>query len=111
MKRNSLKVCGSCLGRDRKRSPNEPYFFSAANNLDFREVPGNTWLHNLQRHHPGYRDIVVPQGPVEEVVEEDPSDPGASAIPTLQVTDTELNALQSRFLQETPNPERMTDLG
>ncbi|XP_044717935.1 PIF1-like helicase domain-containing protein [Hirsutella rhossiliensis] len=94
----------------------------------------------LQRHHPGYRDIVVsqnrlqripldgsivasiasqvadipdgevPQGPVEEVVEEDPSDADASAIPNLQVTDTELNALQSRFLDGTPNPERMTDL-
>ncbi|KAM4067595.1 PIF1-like helicase [Hirsutella rhossiliensis] len=49
-------------------------------------------------HHPGYRDIVVPQGPVEEAVEEDPSDADASAIPNLQVTDTELNALQSRFL-------------
>ncbi|XP_044718765.1 PIF1-like helicase domain-containing protein [Hirsutella rhossiliensis] len=44
------------------------------------------------------------------VVEEDPSDADASAIPNLQVTDTELNALQSRFLDGTPNPERMTDL-
>ncbi|KAM4060914.1 ATP-dependent DNA helicase PIF1 [Hirsutella rhossiliensis] len=68
------------------------------------------WLHYLQRHHPGYRDIAVPQGPVEEAVEEDPSDADASAIPNLQVSDTELNALQSRFLDGTPNPERMTDL-
>ncbi|KJZ69231.1 hypothetical protein HIM_11381 [Hirsutella minnesotensis 3608] len=89
-----------------------------------------TWLHYLHRHHPGYRDIVVsqdrlkqlldgsavasiasqvadvldgevPQGPVEEDVEEDPSDADASAIPNLQVTDTELNALQSRFLDGT----------
>ncbi|XP_044717958.1 ATP-dependent DNA helicase [Hirsutella rhossiliensis] len=44
------------------------------------------------------------------VVEEDPSDADASAIPNLQVTDTELNALQSRFLDGTPNPEGMTDL-
>ncbi|XP_044723702.1 ATP-dependent DNA helicase PIF1 [Hirsutella rhossiliensis] len=43
-------------------------------------------------------------------VEEDPSDADASAIPNLQVSDTELNALQSRFLDGTPNPERMTDL-
>ncbi|KAM4062399.1 hypothetical protein HRG_013598 [Hirsutella rhossiliensis] len=34
-----------------------------------------TWLHYLRRHHPGYRDIVVPQGPVEEASEEDPSMP------------------------------------
>ncbi|KAM4055582.1 hypothetical protein HRG_015072 [Hirsutella rhossiliensis] len=61
----------------------------------------SAWLHYLHRHHPGYRDIVVPQGPVEEVVEEDPSDADASAIPNLQVTDTELNALQSRFLDGT----------
>ena len=211
MKRNSLKICSRCISRDRERTPDEPYFFSAANSLDFGEVPGNlpsltmveemliarvhvhvkvlqvrgaqykyrghvvhflrnvgrlfeelpvlpedldivllrppnmegdphfqqqfardfrvrrscllTWLHYLQRHHPGYRDIVVrqdrlqrlpldgsivasvasqvadvpdgevPQGPVEEAVEEDPSDADASAIPNLQVTDTELNAL------------------
>ncbi|KAM4064224.1 ATP-dependent DNA helicase PIF1 [Hirsutella rhossiliensis] len=43
-------------------------------------------------------------------VEEDPSDADASAIPNLQVSDTELNALQSRFLDGAPNPERMTDL-
>ncbi|KJZ70977.1 hypothetical protein HIM_09632 [Hirsutella minnesotensis 3608] len=228
MKRNSLKICSRCVGRDRKKVPNEPYFFSAANHLDFGEVPTNlpdltmveemliarvhvhvkvlqvrgaqykyrghvvhflrnvgrlfeelpalpeeldivllrppntegdprfrqqfardfrvrrsclsAWLHYLQRHHPGYRDTVVsqnrlqripldgsvvasiasqvadipdgevPQGPVEEVVEEDPSDADASAIPNLQITDTELNALQSRFLDGTPNPERMTDL-
>ncbi|KJZ71746.1 hypothetical protein HIM_08888 [Hirsutella minnesotensis 3608] len=55
-------------------------------------------------------DGEVPQGPVEGVVEEDPTDADASAIPNLQVTDTELNALQSRFLDGTPNPERMTDL-
>ncbi|KAM4056434.1 PIF1-like helicase [Hirsutella rhossiliensis] len=59
---------------------------------------------------PGYRDIVVPQGPVEEAMDEDPSDADASAIPNLQVTDTELNALQSRFLNGTPDPERMADL-
>ncbi|KJZ69974.1 hypothetical protein HIM_10645 [Hirsutella minnesotensis 3608] len=99
-----------------------------------------TWLYYLQRHHPGYRDIVVrqdrlqrlpldgsivasiasqvadipdgevPQGPVEEAVEEDPSDADASAIPNLQVTDTELNALQSRLIHSTPDPERMADL-
>ncbi|KAM4060764.1 PIF1-like helicase [Hirsutella rhossiliensis] len=214
MKRNSLKICSRCIGRDRKKALDEPYFFSAANNLDFGEVPGNlpdltmveemliarihvhvkvlqvrgaqykyrghvihflrnigrlfeelpvlpkeldivllrppnmegdprfqqqfardfrvrrscllTWLYYLQRHHPGYRDIVVsqdrlqrlpldgsivasiasqvadipdgeiPQGPVEEALEEDPCDADASAIPNLQVTDTELNALQSR---------------
>ncbi|KJZ68932.1 hypothetical protein HIM_11675 [Hirsutella minnesotensis 3608] len=91
-------------------------------------------------HHPGYRDIVVrqdrlqqlpldgsvvasiasqladipdgevPQGPVEEAVEEDPSDADASAIPNLQVTDTELNALQSRLLDGAPDPEHMADL-
>lgn len=228
MKRNSMKICSRCISRDRKRSPNEPYFFGAANNLDFGEVPSNlpdltmieemliarvhvhvkvlqvrgaqykyrghvvhflrnvgrlfeelpvlpgeldvvllrppnmegdprfqqqfardfrvrrscllAWLNYLQRHHPGYRHIVVrqdrlqrlpldgsivasiasqvadipdgeaPQGPVEEAVEEDPSDADASAIPNLQITDTELNALQSRFLDGTPNPERMADL-
>ncbi|KAM4061826.1 hypothetical protein HRG_013382 [Hirsutella rhossiliensis] len=41
MKRNSLKICSRCIGRDRKKTPHEPYFFSAANNLDFGEVPGN----------------------------------------------------------------------
>ncbi|KAJ3454226.1 hypothetical protein MRS44_018120 [Fusarium solani] len=228
MKKNSLGVCSRCISRDRERTPDEPYFFSAANSLDFGEVPGSlpsltmveemliarvhvhvkvlqvrgsqykyrghvahflrnvgrlfeelpvlpeeldivllrppdmegdphfqqqfardfrvrrscllTWLHYLQRHHPGYRDIVVrqdrlqrlpldgsivasvasqvadipdgeaPQGPVEEDVEEDPADADASAIPNLQVTDTELNALQSRFLHGTPDPERMADL-
>ncbi|KAM4060930.1 ATP-dependent DNA helicase PIF1 [Hirsutella rhossiliensis] len=178
MKRNSLKICSRCIGRDRKKAPNEPYFFSAANHLDFGEIPANLpdltmveemliarvhvhvkvlqvrgaqykyrghvvhFLRNVgrlfeelpvlaeeldivllrppniggdprfqqqfardfRRHHPGYRDIVVPQGPVEEVVEEDPSEPDASAIPNLQITDTELNALQSRFLDGTPNP-------
>ncbi|KAG7403995.1 hypothetical protein Forpi1262_v018622 [Fusarium oxysporum f. sp. raphani] len=69
-----------------------------------------TWLHYLQRHHPGHRDIVVrqarlqrlpldgsivasiasqvadvpdgelPQGPVEEAIEEDPS--GANVLNT-----------------------------
>ncbi|KAM4055512.1 ATP-dependent DNA helicase [Hirsutella rhossiliensis] len=48
----------------------------------------SAWLHYLHRHHPGYRDIVVPQGPVEEVVEEDPSDADASAIPNLQRADS-----------------------
>ncbi|EXK80752.1 hypothetical protein FOQG_14785 [Fusarium oxysporum f. sp. raphani 54005] len=238
MKSNSLKICSRCISRDRKRTPNEPYFFSDANNLDFREVSGNlpdltmveeiliarvhvhvkvlqvrvaqykyrghvvhflrnvgtlleelpvlpdeldivllhppnmegdphfqqqfardfrvrrscllTWLHYLQRHHSGYRDIVVrqdrlqrfpldgsivasivsqvadvpdgelpqglttaqykQQGPVEEAIEEDPSGADASAIPNLQATDTELNALQSRFVHGTPDPERMADL-
>ncbi|KJZ69477.1 hypothetical protein HIM_11139 [Hirsutella minnesotensis 3608] len=228
MKLNGLKICSRCISRDGKRGPNEPFFFSAANNLDFGEVPGNlpdltmveemliarvhvhvkvlqvrgaqykyrghvvhflrnvgrlfeelpvlpeeldivllrppdmeegprfqqqfardfrvrrscllTWLYYLQRHHPGYRDVVVrqdrlqrlpldgsivasiasqvadipdgevPQGPVEEGVEEDPSDADASAIPNLQVTDTELNALQSRLLNGAPDPERMADL-
>ncbi|KAM4060858.1 ATP-dependent DNA helicase PIF1 [Hirsutella rhossiliensis] len=41
MKRNSLKICSRCIGRDRKKALDEPYFFSAANNLDFGEVPGN----------------------------------------------------------------------
>ncbi|KAH6985471.1 hypothetical protein EDB80DRAFT_732712, partial [Ilyonectria destructans] len=41
MKINSLKICSRCISRDRERTPNEPYFFSAANNLDFGEVPGN----------------------------------------------------------------------
>ncbi|KAM4067071.1 PIF1-like helicase [Hirsutella rhossiliensis] len=59
---------------------------------------------DLRRHHRGYRDIVVPKGPVEEAVEEDPSDADASAIPNLQVTDTELNALQSRFLDVRRTP-------
>ncbi|KJK73873.1 hypothetical protein H634G_10851 [Metarhizium anisopliae BRIP 53293] len=98
------------------------------------------WLHYLQRHHPGYRDIVVnenrlqrlprdgsivdsiasqvadipdgeiPQGPVEEGVEEDPSGADASAIPNLKVTETELNALQSRILNDTSDPELVTDL-
>ncbi|XP_044723807.1 PIF1-like helicase domain-containing protein [Hirsutella rhossiliensis] len=172
MKRNSLKICSRCIGRDRKKALDEPYFFSAANNLDFGEVPGNLpdltmveemliarihvhvkvlqvrgaqykyrghvihFLRNIgrlfeelpvlpkeldivllrppnmegdprfqqqfardfRRHHPGYRDIVIPQGPVEEALEEDPCDADASAIPNLQVTDTELNALQSRVL-------------
>ncbi|KAH7120188.1 hypothetical protein B0J13DRAFT_457544, partial [Dactylonectria estremocensis] len=42
MKRNSLKICSRCItgSRDKERAPNEPYF-SAANNLDFGEVPGN----------------------------------------------------------------------
>ncbi|KAM4058266.1 ATP-dependent DNA helicase PIF1 [Hirsutella rhossiliensis] len=55
-------------------------------------------------HHPGYRDIVVPQGPVEEAVEEDPSDADASAIPNLQVTDTELNALHAQARHQMPLP-------
>ncbi|KAH7118213.1 hypothetical protein B0J13DRAFT_590116 [Dactylonectria estremocensis] len=41
MKRNSLQICSRCIGRDRERAPDEPYFFSATNNLDFGEVPGN----------------------------------------------------------------------
>ncbi|EEU34868.1 uncharacterized protein NECHADRAFT_98098 [Fusarium vanettenii 77-13-4] len=228
IKKNSLGVCSRCISRDRERTADEPYFFSATNSLNFGEVPGNlpsltmveemliarvhvhvkvlqvrgsqykyrghvvhflrnvgrlfeelpvlpeeldivllrppnmegdphfqqqfardfrvrrscllTWLHYLQRHHPGYRDIVVrqdrlqrlpldgsivasvasqvadipngeaPQGPIEEDIEEDPADADASAIPDLQVTDTELNALQSRLLHSTPDPERMADL-
>ncbi|KAM4061713.1 PIF1-like helicase [Hirsutella rhossiliensis] len=190
MKRNSLKICSRCISRDRKKGPNEPYFFSAANNLDFGKVhvhvkvlqvrgaqykyrghvvhflrnvgrlfeelpvlpeeldvvllrPPNMegsprfrqqFARDLRRHHRGYRDIVVsqnrlhrlpldgnivdsiasqvadipdgevPKGPVEEAVEEDPSDADASAIPNLQVTDTELNALQSRFLDVRRTP-------
>ncbi|KAM4066720.1 ATP-dependent DNA helicase PIF1 [Hirsutella rhossiliensis] len=186
MKRNSSKICSRCIGRDRKKALDEPYFFSAANNLDFGEVPANLpdltmveemliarvhvhvkvlqvrgaqykyrghvvhFLRNVGRLFeelpvlPEELDIVllrppnvegdprfrqqfardfrnrlqrlpldgsivasiasqvadiadgeVPQGPVEEVVEEDPSDADASAIPNLQVTDTELNALQT----------------
>ncbi|KAM4055511.1 hypothetical protein HRG_015032 [Hirsutella rhossiliensis] len=41
MKRNSSKICSRCIGRDRKKALDEPYFFSAANNLDFGEVPAN----------------------------------------------------------------------
>ncbi|KAM4063728.1 hypothetical protein HRG_012510 [Hirsutella rhossiliensis] len=41
MKRISLKIYSRCIGRDRKKAPDEPYFFSATSNLDFREVPGN----------------------------------------------------------------------
>lgn len=96
------------------------------------------WLHYLQRHHPGYRDIVVsenclqrlpdgsivdfiasqvadmrdgeiPQGPVEEDVEEAPSH-ADTAIPNLQVTETELNALQSRILDDTPDRGFVTNL-
>ncbi|XP_044723694.1 ATP-dependent DNA helicase PIF1 [Hirsutella rhossiliensis] len=178
MKRNSLKICSRCIGRDRKKAPNEPYFFSAANHLDFGEIPANLpdltmveemliarvhvhvkvlqvrgaqykyrghvvhFLRNVgrlfeelpvlaeeldivllrppniggdprfqqqfardfRRHHPGYRDIVVPQGPVEEVVEEDPSEPDASAIPNLQITDTELNALHAQTHHQMPLP-------
>ncbi|XP_044717890.1 PIF1-like helicase domain-containing protein [Hirsutella rhossiliensis] len=49
-------------------------------------------------------DGEVPQGPVEEVVEEDPSDADASAIPNLQVTDTELNALHAQAHHQMPLP-------
>ncbi|KAM4067919.1 ATP-dependent DNA helicase PIF1 [Hirsutella rhossiliensis] len=49
-------------------------------------------------------DGEVPQGPVEEVVEEDPSDADASAIPNLQVTDTELNALHAQTHHQMPLP-------
>ncbi|KAM3459124.1 hypothetical protein MY3296_000271 [Beauveria thailandica] len=31
----------AAFSRDRKRASDEPYFFSAANNLDFGEVPSN----------------------------------------------------------------------
>ncbi|EEU33917.1 uncharacterized protein NECHADRAFT_55879, partial [Fusarium vanettenii 77-13-4] len=41
MKKNSLGVCSRCISRDRERTADEPYFFSAANSLDFGEVPGN----------------------------------------------------------------------
>ncbi|KAH6988597.1 hypothetical protein EDB80DRAFT_654786 [Ilyonectria destructans] len=41
MKRNSSKSCSCYISRDKERAPNEPYFFSAANNLDFGELPGN----------------------------------------------------------------------
>ncbi|KAH7109321.1 hypothetical protein B0J13DRAFT_462980 [Dactylonectria estremocensis] len=41
MKRNSSKSGSRCISRDKERAPNQPYFFSAANNLDFGEVPGN----------------------------------------------------------------------
>ncbi|KAK8913490.1 hypothetical protein VCV18_011496 [Metarhizium anisopliae] len=227
MKQNSLNICSRCISRDRKRASDEPYFFSAANNLDFGEVPGNLpdltmveemliarvhvhvkvlqvrgaqykyrghvvhflrnvgrlfeelpvvpedldivlirppmmdgdprlqqqfardfrvrrsclliWLRYLQRHHPGYRDIVVnenrlqrlpvdgsiigsitsqvadlpdgdaPKGPAEEAVEEEEGlgDADAAAIPNLQVTETELNALQSRIFNGTSDHERM----
>ncbi|PON19971.1 hypothetical protein TGAM01_v211164 [Trichoderma gamsii] len=229
MKRNSLNICSRCISRDRKRASDEPCFFSAANHLDFGEVPSNLpnltmveemliarvhvhvkvlqvrgaqykyrghvvhflrnvgklfeelpvlpenldiillrppvdgdpllqpqfardfrvrrsclliWLQYLQRHHQGYREIVVredflqrlpvdgsiidsiasqvadipdseaPQGPVEETADDggDPSDADASAIPNLQVADTELNALQSRIFNGTPDYESMTVL-
>ncbi|KAH7119472.1 hypothetical protein B0J13DRAFT_457717, partial [Dactylonectria estremocensis] len=41
MKRNSSKSCSCCISQDKERAPNEPYFFSTANNLNFGEVPGN----------------------------------------------------------------------
>ncbi|XP_044714708.1 DDE superfamily endonuclease domain-containing protein [Hirsutella rhossiliensis] len=184
MKRNSSKICSRCIGRDRKKALDEPYFFSAANNLDFGEVPANLpdltmveemliarvhvhvkvlqvrgaqykyrghvvhFLRNVGRLFeelpvlPEELDIVllrppnvegdlafgnsllaisgivasiasqvadiadgeVPQGPVEEVVEEDPSDADASAIPNLQVTDTELNALHAQTHHQMPLP-------
>ncbi|KAM4062490.1 PIF1-like helicase [Hirsutella rhossiliensis] len=93
------------------------------------------WLHYLQRHHPGYRDIAVsqdrlhrlpldgnivasiasqvadmpdgevPQGPVEEAVEEDPSDADASAIPNLQrMTDLEYMPRSAQTLHRMPLP-------
>ncbi|EXU95371.1 PIF1-like helicase [Metarhizium robertsii] len=202
MKRNKLNICSRCISRDRKRASDEPYFFSAANNLDFGEVPNNLpdltmveempiarvhvhvkvlqvrgtqykyrghvvhFLRNVdivllrpptmdgeprpqqqfardfRRHHPGYREIVVredllqrlpvdgsiiesivsqvadipdseaPHGPVAEAAEEEeePSDADASAIPNLQVTETELNALQSRLFNGTPDYEGVTVL-
>ncbi|KAM4055604.1 PIF1-like helicase [Hirsutella rhossiliensis] len=95
----------------------------------------SAWLHYLQRHHPGYRDIVVsqnrlqripldgsivasiasqvadipdgevPQGPVEEVVEEDPSDADASAIPNLQrMTDLEYMPRSAQAHHQMPLP-------
>ncbi|EEU39851.1 uncharacterized protein NECHADRAFT_39403, partial [Fusarium vanettenii 77-13-4] len=41
MKKNSLGVYSRCISRDRERTADEPYFFSAANSLNFGEVPGN----------------------------------------------------------------------
>ena len=52
----------------------------------------------------------VPQGPIKEAIEEDPSDTDLTAIPNLQVTETELNALQSRFLNGSPNPKSLVNL-
>ncbi|KAH6971923.1 hypothetical protein EDB80DRAFT_591515, partial [Ilyonectria destructans] len=40
-----LKIYSCCISRDRKRAPNKPYFFSAANNLNFGEV--SSYLSNL----------------------------------------------------------------
>ncbi|PHH85524.1 hypothetical protein CDD83_296 [Cordyceps sp. RAO-2017] len=55
-------------------------------------------------------DSEIPQGPVEEGVKEDPCDADASAITNLQITDAELDALQSRFLHGTPESEHVADL-
>ncbi|KAK9444603.1 hypothetical protein VB005_01666 [Metarhizium brunneum] len=57
-------------------------------------------------------DCEAPQGPVEEAAEEeeDPSDADASAIPNLQITETELNALQSRLFNGTPDYKGVTVL-
>ncbi|KAK8913436.1 hypothetical protein VCV18_011442 [Metarhizium anisopliae] len=226
MKPNRLNICARCISRDRKRGSDEPYFFSAENNLDFGEVPNNLpdltmveemliarvhvhvkvlqvrgaqykyrghvvhflrnvsklfqelpvlpenldiillrppamdgdprlqkqfardfrvrrsclliWLRYLQQYHQGYREVVVredllqrlpvdgsiadsiaiqvadipdreaPQGPVEEAAEEeeDPSDADASAIPNLQITETELNVSD-----KTASVDRTSKLG
>ena len=41
MKLNSLNICSRCISRDRTRTSDKRYFFSAENNVDFGEVPGN----------------------------------------------------------------------
>lgn len=43
---NNLKSCSCCIGRDKERALEEPYF-SATNKLNFVQVPGN--LPNLAK--------------------------------------------------------------
>ncbi|XP_044721877.1 ATP-dependent DNA helicase PIF1 [Hirsutella rhossiliensis] len=73
-----------------------------------------TWLHYLRRHHPGYRDIVVSRDRLQRLpLDGSIVDSVASQvadIPGGEVTDTELNALQSRFLNLAPDSERMADV-
>ncbi|EEU33379.1 uncharacterized protein NECHADRAFT_56771, partial [Fusarium vanettenii 77-13-4] len=41
IKKNSLGVYSRYINRDKERTTNKPYFFSATNSLNFGEVPGN----------------------------------------------------------------------
>ncbi|KKP00882.1 hypothetical protein THAR02_07028 [Trichoderma harzianum] len=147
MKRNSLNICSRCISRDRKRASDEPCFFSAANHLDFGEVPNN--LPNLTmaeemliaRVHVHVKVLQVRGAQykyrghvvhflrnVGKLFEELPVLPESLDIillrppvdddPLLQpqfardfrVADTELNALQSRIFNGTPDYESITVL-